>query len=72
VSKRQFADVTSDRVTFQEEDIVLWFDGTEVARHHLGIVEALEIVGVGSTRPTRRTRRARQRPRPIPLLQPRP
>jgi len=40
--ERQFADVTADRVTFQEEDIVLWFDGTEVARHHLGIVEALE------------------------------
>lgn len=70
--QRQFADVMADRVTFQGEDIVMWLQGTEVARHHLGLVEALEIIDVGSTAPTKLARRTRQRPRPIPLLLPRP
>ena len=68
----QFADVTADRVTFEGQDIVVWFDGAKVGRHHRGIVEALEIVGVVSSRPAGRTARARRRPRPVPLLLPRP
>ncbi len=70
--ERQFADVVADRLTFEQEDIVVWLRGTEVARHHVASVDALEITFEAITRPRRPPRRARLRQRPVPLMLPKP
>jgi len=70
--EHQFADVVADGLTFQEADVVVWFQGTEVARHHVASVTALELTSDGVLKQPRRPRGVRPRRRSIPLMLPRP
>lgn len=72
LSEHEFADVVADRLTFEQQDIVFWFHGAEVARHHLESVEALQVTSEATTRPRMRPHRARLRHESVPLMLPKP
>ncbi len=71
-SDRQFADVTADRITLQNKDIIRWAGRAQMGRHHQRIIDPLEIVEISPKPQPRRTRRRTPSPRPVPLLLPRP
>ncbi|MGB8381845.1 MAG: hypothetical protein WCG47_11440 [Dermatophilaceae bacterium] len=55
----QFSDVTADRVTFEDRDVVLRFQSVEVARHRQVNVQALQILSAQSRLGVCRHRRHR-------------